>query len=225
MTAIINSGTSFDGNISSLKLANKHDGFIYTSFGFHPISSAKIGEEVLNKVINQTISHMDEIVAIGEVGLDFFYVKDKSEREKQKKIFHKFAHLANEYKKPILIHCRDAERKAFNIIKDYEDIPEVIFHCFSGSLKTAKRIMNLDYKMSVATMICYSKKHQDLFKEIPLEYILTETDSPYLALERGLRNEPVNVKNAIKKIAQLKGISYGEVDKITESTAKKVFGI
>jgi TatD DNase family protein len=225
MTAIINSGTSYQGNIDSLKLANENKGFIYSSFGYHPISSGKLDENNLNKVINQMKENMDNIVAIGEVGIDFFYVKDKSEREKQKEIFKQFAELANEYKKPILIHCRDGERKAFNIIQDYDDIPEVIFHCFSGSMKTANRIIDKGYYMSVATMINYSKRHQELFKEISLENILTETDSPYLAIEKGIRNEPSNVRLAIEKLAEIKGLTFEEVDKITENNAKKVFNI
>jgi len=225
LTAVINSGTSLEGNKVVLKLANQHSKFIYPTFGFHPVSSGKVTGGDLKLAIEHMKNHLDDILAIGEVGMDYFYVKDKVERARQNEIFTQFVDLANEYEVPLLIHARDCEKKAFNIVKEYDNIPSVIFHCYSGSLKTAKKIVENGYYTSFATMLCYSKHHQELAMEIPIENILTETDSPYLASKRGDRNEPVNVALVVEKLAEIKEESFDTIDKITEKTAKKVFSI
>ncbi|MCQ2973147.1 MAG: TatD family hydrolase [archaeon] len=225
LDAFILSGTSFEGNNNALKYANKYKEFIYPSLGYHPVSSQKYPDEHREKTRNHIIENIDDIVAIGEVGMDFFYVKDKDIRAKQRETFISFVEVANEYKKPLLIHARNCEKKALNIVNEYEDIPEVIFHCYSGSLKTARKIMDKGYYMSFSTMLCYSTRHQELIKEIPLEHVLTETDSPYLAMTKEERNEPANVINAGLKIASIKGIDYETVDKITTDNARRVFKI
>lgn len=225
LTAIINSGTSYLGNIRALKLAKEHSEFIYPSFGYHPVSSADSSEEDLKIAQEHLINNLDNIVAIGEVGMDYFYVKDKSQREKQKKIFTSFVEIANDYKVPLLIHARDCEKKAYNIVKEYDDIPNIIFHCFSGSLKTARKLLDKDYYMSFSTMICYSERHQNLVKEIPIDNILTETDSPFLAMKKEERNEPANVIKAAYKIAEIQGLDFDTVDKLTTSNAKDAFNL
>lgn len=224
LSAIINSGTSLEGNKRVLELSNNYSGFIYPTFGFHPVSSGQVSDEDLNLVIDYIKDHIGDILAIGEVGMDYFYVKNKSERAKQGEIFTKFVELADEYKIPLLIHARDCEKKAYNIVKEYENIPKVIFHCYSGSLKTAKKLIDEDYYTSFSTMLCYSNHHQELAKEIPIENILTETDSPYLAPKRGDRNEPANLKFVVKKLAEIKEESADFIDKSTEKTVKNVFG-
>ncbi|KZX10380.1 TatD family hydrolase [Methanobrevibacter filiformis] len=225
LRAVINSGTSYEGNKRVFELSNNNKGFIYPTFGFHPTNSGKSSELDIEIAINHMIEYMDDIVAIGEVGMDYFYIKDKKEREKQIEIFKQFATLANDYKKPIVIHCRDAEKKAFNLIQEFDDIPSVIFHCYSGSLKTANKLVDNGYFMSFSNMLSYSKQHQDLVKEIPLDNILTETDSPYLSTIRGERNEPYNVYKTLNKIAELKNIDLNLVNEITETNAIEVFNI
>ena len=158
--------------------------------------------------------------------MDYFYVTDKSLRERQQKIFTGFLELADEYEKPIVMHVRDCEKKAVNIIDEYENIPYFVFHCYGGSFKTAKRIMNMDNAyMSFSTMVCYSKQHQDLIEKIDLNYVLTETDSPYLAMTKEERNEPANVVNAVHKIAEIKNMDVSTVDEITTNNARKIFKI
>ena len=124
------------------------------------------------------------------------------------------------------MHVRDCEKKAVNIIEDFDDIPYFVFHCYGGSLKTAKKIMKMDNcVMSFSTMLCYSKHHQDLIEKIDLDYVLTETDSPYLAMTKEERNEPANVVNAVYKIAEIKDIDVETVDEITTRNARKIFKI
>ncbi len=226
LDAVINSGTSLEGNENALRLSKEYENFIYPTFGFHPVSSQESTQTEIDEAQKHLIENIDNIVAIGEVGMDYFYTKDKALRQRQKEIFTSFIEIADEHKVPLLMHVRDCEKKAFNLLEDYDNIPYVVFHCFSGSMKTAKRIMDKgNYYMSFSTMICYSQRHQDLVKDIPLEYILTETDSPYLAMTKEERNEPVNVIKAAQKIAEIKNIDFNEVDEITTSNALKIFNI
>lgn len=223
---VIVSGYSNDSNMDVLKLSKDNEGFIYPTFGFHPVSSQNATEKEIKTAHENIIKHIDDMVAIGEVGMDYFYVTDKSLRERQQKIFTGFLKLADEYEKPIVMHVRDCEKKAVNIIEEYENIPYFVFHCYGGSLKTAKRIMNMDNAyMSFSTMVCYSKQHQDLIEKIDLNYVLTETDSPYLAMTKEERNEPANVVKAVKKIAEIKNIDVSTVDEITTNNARKIFKI
>ena len=226
LDAVIVSGIGYESNQGVLDLSEKYKDFIYPSFGYHPVSSQKCSDEELRLAHEHLIENLDKIVAIGEVGMDYFYVKDKALREKQKEIFLSFIEIANEYEKPLLMHVRDCEKKALNIVEEYDNIPYVIFHCYSGSLKTAKRIMNHEnYFMSFSTMLCYSEEHQNLIKNISLDNVLTETDSPYLAMTKEERNEPVNVVNAVKKIAEIQNKDIELVDTITTNNARKVFEI
>lgn len=223
---VIVSGYSNDSNIKVLKLSKDNEGFIYPTFGFHPVSSQNATQEDIKIAHENVRKYIDDIVAIGEVGMDYFYVSDKDLRERQEEIFRGFLDLANEYKVPIVMHVRDCEKKAVNIIEDYEDIPYFVFHCYGGSLKTAKRIMNRgDSYMSFSTMLCYSKHHQDLIEKIDLNYVLTETDSPYLAMRKEDRNEPVNIMKAVHKIAEIKNMDVASVDEITTNNARKIFKI
>lgn len=226
LNAVINSGYSVESNNKVLELSKEYKDFIYPTFGFHPVSSQNSPEEEISAAHNQIITHLDDILAVGEVGMDFYYCTDKALRARQQEIFMGFVEIANEYKVPLLIHGRDCERKIFNLLNDYDDIPKVIFHCYGGSLKVAKRILDKDdYYMSCSTMVCYSKHHQELFKNIPLERILTETDSPYLAMTKEERNEPANVVYAVEKLAELHETDVSEVDEQTEKNAIYVFDI
>ena len=223
---VIVSGYSNESNMKVLQLSKDYEGFIYPTFGFHPVSSQNASEEDL-KIAHENIrNNLDSILAVGEVGMDYYYVTDKALRERQQEIFKSFLELANEYRVPIVMHVRDCEKKAVNIIEDYDDIPYFVFHCYGGSLKTAKRIMNRDDSyMSFSTMLCYSKHHQDLIEKIDLDYVLTETDSPYLAMTKEERNEPANVVKAVHKIAEIKNMDVSTVDEITTNNARKIFKI
>jgi TatD DNase family protein len=226
LDAVIVSGIGYESNKGVLDLSTKYKDFIFPSFGYHPVSSQKYTDEELTLAQKDIIENKDSIVAIGEVGMDFFYVKDKALRERQREIFLSFIEIANEHKIPLLMHVRDCEKKALNMVLEYDDIPYVVFHCFSGSQKTARRIMEKDnYFMSFSTMLCYSKQHQDLIKNISLDHILTETDSPYLAMTKEERNEPANVVKAVAKIAEIQNEDIETVDSVTTSNARKIFKI
>ena len=223
---VIVSGYSNESNMKVLQLSKDYEGFIYPTFGVHPVSSQNASEEDLRIAHENIRNNLDSILAVGEVGMDYYYVTDKALRERQQEIFKSFLELANEYRVPIVMHVRDCEKKAVNIIEDYDDIPYFVFHCYGGSLKTAKRIMNRgDSYMSFSTMLCYSKHHQDLIEKIDLDYVLTETDSPFLAMTKEERNEPANVVKAVHKIAEIKNMDVSTVDEITTNNARKIFKI
>ena len=111
LDAVINSGTNLEGNQTVLNLSKENEGFIYPTFGFHPVTSQECTAEELHEAQKHLIDNIDDIVAIGEVGMDFFYVKDKSLRARQKEIFTSFIEIANDYKVPLLMHVRDCEKK------------------------------------------------------------------------------------------------------------------
>jgi len=225
LTSIINSGATLGGNRRTIQLVKDHKNFIHGTLGFHPVNAAKAESVVLENVQKEIISNLDQAVALGETGLDFYHTNDLEGKRKQENVFKSFIELASEYEMPLVIHARDSEKRAFGLVKKYSEIPNIVFHCYSGDDTTAQEIIEEGYFISVSTMICFSSHHQNLVKDLPLSSIITETDSPYLSPFKGKKNEPAYVKEAINKIAEIKGINFDKVDKLTEKNAKKVFRI
>ena len=134
--------------------------------------------------------------------------------------------MAEEYDMPVVLHVRNAEAHALEIIKEYPNIPDVVFHCFSGSKQTALDAVDCGYYISFATNALYSKKHKKNIKAVPLENMLTETDSPYLSPQKGENNRPLNIKMTIERIERTKkDVSFDEIEKQTEKNAKEVFNL
>jgi len=157
--------------------------------------------------------------------LDFHEITNINARKRQENLFKTFIELSDEYELPLIIHARDAEKKALDMVKKTSSINNVVFHCYGGDSKTAKLIVDEGYHISFSTIICFSEHHQKLVEEIPISNILTETDSPYLSPFKGVKNEPAFVEEAVKVIAEKKSISAHEIDRKTEKNAKKIFKI
>ncbi len=225
LTAIVNSGASLGGNRRTLKLAEEYKNFLYPTLGFHPLNASKSDETIIKQVLNEIRSAIDEAVALGETGLDFNRISNNAAKNKQMELFETFIEWAVEYQMPLVIHARDAEEKAFEMVKRHSSIPHVVFHCYGGDLQTAQKIVDEGYFISLSTIVCFSEHHQILASQIPLSHLLTETDSPYLSPFKGRRNEPSFVKETVKTIANTKSISMGEVSKVTEQNARQIFGI
>ena len=225
LKAIINSGASLGGNRRTLKLMDEYRGFLYPTLGFHPSNASKADYNIIEKALDEIKQNIDKIVAVGETGLDYHELNNEKSRKRQIRVFKTFIELADEYELPLVIHARDAEKEALDMIMKYSSIPNIIFHCYGGDAITASRIVDEGYYLSFSTIICFSKDHQLLIKDMPLSNMLTETDSPYLAPFKGVRNEPSFVEEVIKKIAEIKSLPGSKVDKITEKNAKKIFGI
>ena len=209
----------------AIELAEEHPD-IYAVVGWHPVDAIDCTEEDL-KWIEELASH-PKVVAIGEMGLDYHW--DKSPKDIQQEIFRKQIQLAKRVKLPIVIHNREATEDVVRILKE-EGAEEVggIMHCFSGSVETAMQCIDLNFMISLGGPVTFknSKKPKEVAKEIPLEYLLIETDAPYLAPHpyRGKRNEPSYVPLVAEEIARLKDLTIDEVAEKTTQNALRFFNI
>jgi len=225
LSALVNSGASLGGNRRTLNLQEEYKGFLCSTLGFHPTNASKADASVVKQALDEIIANIDLAVGIGETGLDFHEITNINARKRQENLFKTFIELSDEYELPLIIHARDAEKKALDMVKKTSSINNVVFHCYGGDSKTAKLIVDEGYHISFSTIICFSEHHQKLVEEIPISNILTETDSPYLSPFKGVKNEPAFVEEAVKVIAEKKSISAHEIDRKTEKNAKKIFKI
>lgn len=209
---MIASGCNDKTNKEVLELINKYPN-VYGTLGIHPEEVDNITEESF-KLIEDNINN-PKIVGIGEIGLDYYWVKDN--KEKQKELLIKQLELATKYKKTVVIHSRDSIQDIYNILKEYN--LKGTIHCFSSSLEMAKEFIKLGYKIGIGGVVTFknSNKLQEIVKELDLKDILIETDSPYLTPEpyRGKKNNPTLVYYVAKKISELKDI---EVEKVISQT-------
>lgn len=209
----------------AMKLTEQYD-MIYAAVGWHPVDAIDMTDEDL-EWIKQLAAH-PKVVAIGEMGLDYYW--DKSPKEIQQEVFRKQIRLAKEVKLPIIIHNREATEDVVKILQE-ENASEVggIMHCFTGSLETAEQCMKMNFYLSFGGPVTFknAKKPKEVVKEIPMDFLLIETDCPYLTPHpfRGKRNEPSYVKYVAEQIAELKGLTFEEVAKKTSDNAMKLFGI
>lgn len=209
----------------AMELIEEYD-FIYAAIGWHPVDAIDMTDEDLAWI--KDLSQHEKVVAIGEMGLDYYW--DKSPKDVQKEVFRRQIALAKEVNLPIVIHNRDATEDVVTILKE-EGAAEVggIMHCFTGSLETAKACMEMNFYISFGGPVTFknAKKPKEVVKEIPSDRLLIETDCPYLTPVpfRGKRNEPSYVKYIAEQIAELREISFEELAEMTTKNAKKVFRI
>ncbi|WP_423792570.1 YchF/TatD family DNA exonuclease [Methanocaldococcus indicus] len=208
---IITSGVTLGGINRALELKNKYN--IYLTLGFHP-DKVKADNKIIEKAYNIIKSNYKKILAVGEIGMDI----KRENYDRQEEIFRKFLNLAKEIDKPVVLHARGFEEKIFNML----DVP-AMFHCYSGSVELAKKIVKENYYISISTLLLFSKLHEEIVKNVDIDFLLTETDSPCLSPIKGEKNEPKNVKLVVKKIAEIKEIDEGEVKKIIYKNSCKFF--
>ena len=219
---MIASGCDDKTNKEVLELINKYPN-VYGTLGIHPSEIDSIITDSFI-IIEDNIKN-PKVVAIGEIGLDYYWVKDN--KEEQKEVFIKQLDLAEKYSKPIVVHSRESIQDVYDILKNYKLKGSI--HCFSSSLEMAKEFIKLGYKIGVGGIVTFknSLKLQEIVKELNIKDILIETDSPYLTPEpfRGKRNEPSNVLYVAKKIAELKNINLEDVITITRNNATIEFDL
>ncbi len=219
---MIASGCNDKTNKEVLELVNKYPN-VYGTLGIHPEEINNITEESF-KLIEENLSN-PKIVAIGEIGLDYYWVKDN--KEKQINLFKKQLDLATKYNKPVVIHTRDSVQDAYDILKEYK--LKGTIHCFSSSLEMAREFIKIGYKIGIGGVVTFknSTKLQDIVKNIDLKDILLETDSPYLTPEpyRGKRNNPSMVYYVAKRISEIKNIDIDEVINVTKENAIREFDL
>ena len=216
---IIVNGTNRHDNEEVLELVKKYD-IVYGALGIQPEEVNDYTEDNL-KFIEDHIDD-DKILAVGEIGLDYHYECNK---ELQKGLFKKQLDIAKRYNKPVIIHSRDCIMETYNILK--ETNVRGIMHCYSGSVEMAKEFVKIGFFLGIGGVSTFknASKILDVIKNIPLEYIVLETDAPYLSPEpyRGKRNEPCNVTVILKKICEIKGIDYKVASDITTRNVFRLF--
>lgn len=222
ITRIVCAGYNLESSKMAIELSNKNS-FIYATCG---ISPNDIEEDSINKIFEiESIANNQKVVAIGEIGLDYYWNKENS--EKQKELFIKQIELANRLDKPIVIHTRDAVMDTIDILKNKIEVKRKgVFHCCPLNPELIKEAVKLGFYISFSGNITFKNaKSEKAISEVPLNKILIETDSPYLAPEpfRGKRNNSINVKLVARKIADIKQIDIEEIAKITYENTNKIF--
>ncbi len=219
---IIISGCELNNIEESIEISNKYEN-IYLSLGYHPSEASKITNIDIENLKNKIIQNK-KVVAIGEIGLDYYWSKDN--KEEQKKLFNCMLNLAEELNLPVVIHSRDAFQDTYDILKK-RNLKGVI-HCFSGNLENAKMYISIGYKLGIGGVLTFkNSKLKDVIKFIDLNHIITETDSPYLAPEpyRGKQNSPINIPIIVQEIAKQKNVDIKEVETKIENNVKELFQI
>ncbi|MDS1029745.1 TatD family hydrolase [Bacillota bacterium LX-D] len=221
---IVNIGYDFPSSQKAAELAAQYSN-LYAAVGIHPHDAFQYDEHCEEL---KTLAQGEKVVAIGEIGLDYY--RDLSPRDKQQEIFRAQINLAKELKLPIIIHDRDAHGDVLQIMQE-EKANEVggILHCFSGSWEMAKECLKLGFYISFAGPVTFknARRVQEVAQQVPLDWLLVETDCPYLAPEpyRGKRNEPAYVVETAKKIAELREMPFEELAAATKANAQKLFKI
>ena len=222
---VINVGASLKTTGNTIALTEKYP-FIYGAAGVHPSDTGELDEDGFAWLKAQC--QLPKIVAVGEIGLDYYW--DEPGREVQKKWFERQLKLAGETGLPVIIHSRDAARDTLDIIKEAkEDETGGVIHCFSYAKEIAREYLELDFYFGIGGVITFSnaKKLKEAVEYIPVEKLLLETDSPYLAPVpyRGQRNSSLNIPLIAQEIADMKGMRYEDLVRITSENAKKLFRI
>lgn len=227
---LVNIGVNTERNQKTLELAEKYEQ-IYCALGYHP---EELAEKSLEKVLLEVEESLKKngkqkkVVAIGEIGLDYFH--NSKNKEEQKKLFIRQLEIASFLNLPVILHCRDAYEEVFEIISK-SGSSKFVLHCYGGNLVQTEKFLELPgVYFSFTGNITFPKKNDaelfEVIRKIPENRILVETDCPFLAPQshRGKRNEPSYVGRVIEKLAEIRGMSFEEMEKITDENAEEFFG-
>ena len=224
VTEIINAGYSLESSKEAIEIANKYD-FMNAIVGISPNDIDNFKESDLDEI--ESLARNKKVVAIGEIGLDYYW--NKENKDLQKQIFISQIKIANKLNLPIVIHTREAIFDTLEILKNNKCNKNGVFHCCPLNVDLVREGLKLGFYISFAGPITFknSKNADEIIKMVPLDKILIETDCPYLSPEplRGKRNDSRNVKYMAQKIADVKGISLEDIAEVTYNNAKKIFEI
>ena len=216
---IIVNGYNMESNREVLELVKKYD-IVYGALGIQPEEIDDYTEENL-KFIEKHIND-DKIIAIGEIGMDYHYDIDK---DRQKELFKKQLEIANKYNKPVIVHSRDCIQDTYDILKMSH--VKGIMHCYSGSVEMAREFIKIGFLLGIGGICTFknARKLIEVINDIDMEYIVLETDSPYLAPVpyRGKRNEPACIKVILEKICDIKGLDYKKLESVTTMNVLRLF--
>ena len=225
---VINVCAEVEGWNRTLDLMERYP-YIYGAVGVHPDDVGALDEEKIRRM--HQICQMEKTVAVGEIGLDYYWHKEKEEHLLQQKIFRWQMDIAREKKLPFMIHSRDAAEDTLNIVREYmkNGMYGGVIHCFSYSKEIAREYLNMGLYLGIGGVITFknSRKLKEVVEYAPLNQILLETDCPYMAPvpNRGKRNSSLYLPEVVKTIAEIKGVGCEEVVAVTESNALRVFGL
>mgnify|MGYP001327831238 CR=1 FL=1 len=211
-------------SFSKIKKIVNEDEIIYGTIGIHPHETNK--NIITTEYLTDNYKKSDKIIGIGETGLDFYY--NNSDKDKQIDSFNKHIEACIQLNSTLVVHSRDAEDLTYQILENFKNKNlKILMHCFTGSKKFAEKLLNLNASFSASGIITFknSTDLQETFKFLPLDKILIETDSPYLAPvpNRGKKNEPSFLSFTAKKLAEIKEISKSEIINITSNNFNKLF--
>jgi TatD DNase family protein len=221
---IVDVGYSLESSLKALELARSNPG-IYAAVGIHPHEASAATPDALESLAR--LSSDPKVVAIGEIGLDYY--RDLSPRHVQVSAFKAQLELASTLDLPVIIHCREAYGDLIKMLREYKAEVEGIMHCFSGSYETAKQCMALGFYLSFAGPVTYpnAKRLERIVYNLPMERLLIETDSPWLAPQpvRGKRNEPSYIVYIAERIAEIKDAEIPDVADSTTRNAETILGL
>lgn len=225
---IVNVCASIDGLNHTVKLMEKYS-FIYGAVGVHPDDAGKMTQKTLDEI--RRLSCLDKMVAVGEIGLDYYWHKEDEEHRVQQKMFRAQMDIAREQKLPFMIHSRDAAQDTMDIVKEYmnKGMYGGIIHCFSYSREIAREYLNMGLYLGIGGVVTFknAKKLKETVLYAPLSQLVLETDCPYMSPEpnRGKRNSSLNLPFVVKTIAELKGITPEKVISVTRENTRRLLGI
>lgn len=218
-------GCDPESSRQSIALAERY-GFLYAAAGYHPENLEGAALSDLDAV--RALCAHPKVVAVGEIGLDYYWLKTPEERANSRDFFDAQLSLAEELNLPAIVHDRDAHRDCLDIVRAHPGVRGV-FHCYSGSLEDAKTLVKLGWMLSFTGVVTYknARRSLEVIDWLPMDRIMIETDSPYLTPEpfRGKRNDSGKVYRVAETIAQVKGMDPEEVAEITMENGKRLFGI
>lgn len=217
---IVNNGLNHEDNKETLELSKKYDIFL-PALGLYPTHIIESSDAEIKKALKFIKDNKDKIVAIGEVGLDLYHDKDPKHFEKQVKYFKQIIKLANEIKKPLIVHSRKAETDIWGPLKDAK-VP-VVMHCFSGPAQALQIGIERNYYFTIPCSVIRNKNQRKVAQRVPLDRLLTETDAPYLAPEPRDRNISSNIKVTLSKVAELRGTTIVKLEKAVLENFKRLF--
>lgn len=209
----------------TIDIAKKHKRFVFCTLGLHPEFIKELSEEQIRETIKTLRENKDLIVGIGEIGLDFHWIKEEGWREQQKELFIRIIQIAKDLNKPLVIHARGAFKETIDILEQ-EDMKgkKVLMHMFQDR-KQLSRVIDNDWSISIGPGIARSKDTRKIARDMPLNKIMLETDSPWFAQEGQEKGTPLNVKIAAQKIAEIKKLPLREIEKQTDINAIEFFDL
>jgi len=228
LKGVVSSGVEPGDSKKALELATMHEGFIFVTLGLHPIHVAGKTDQEIGDYEEFISENKRRIVGIGEIGLDYHWVRDPLKIRRTKEVFVEFLGLAKELDLPVVLHLRgtgsEAIEDGLKIVSD-EDIRNAVFHCFTGKPQLAEQICEEGYYISLPASIVRSKSMRKVAKRIPLSLLLTETDAPYLSPTEEERNVPQHVKVVYEEIARQRKIEVREAEEEIERNFVRLFGV